>query len=268
MNFQFIKPSGFLAQYIRHYWILEADASDGEVCERIIPTGNIEWMFHYRNTFVVKSTEKIVAQPRSLVCGINCNYSDVATRGDSGVIAVTFLPKGASHFLRFPLSDIEDCSIALSDIFNSKINEVEERICIATTTLARIQIIEQFLTTCFRPVNTNDVLLITKGVEIINSSKGQIKASELSKKLIITNKTLERKFSIYLGKTPKQFIKIVRFQGVIQYLSNIDHKHLTQLTYDNGYYDQSHFIKDFKNMSGYTPSEFLAMGPCHADYFE
>jgi len=268
MNFQYIKPSGFLAQFIRHYWILEADDSDGEVCERVIPTGNIEWMFHYRNTFVVKSPGQQLIQPRSIASGINCNYSDVVTRGESGVIAVTFLPLGASHFLRFPLTDIEDCSVSLSDIFSSAIKEVEERICTASSIHERIRIIEQFLKSCFKPVKTNDVPLLEKGVELINQSKGQIKAFELSKKLLLTNKSLERKFSVYLGKTPKQFIRIVRFQGIIHHYSHIGHQYLTPIAYDNGYFDQAHFIKDFKSMSGYTPKDFFALGPCQADYFE
>jgi AraC-like DNA-binding protein len=40
------------------------------------------------------------------------------------------------------------------------------------------------------------------------------------------------------------------------------------LAYENGYFDQAHFIKDFKSLSGYSPKEFLALGPCRADYFE
>ena len=216
MNFQYIRPSGFLAQYIRHYWILEAEASDGEVCERVIPTGNIEWMFHYRNPFFVKNSGEQIAQPRSLASGISCNYIDVATRGESGVIAVTFLPGGASHFLRFPLSDLEDSSVSLSDIFNSRIKETEERFCIACSNEERIKIIEQFLMDCFKPAKRNDLLLIENCVEIITQSRGQIRSSDLSKKLSVTNKSLERKFSSYLGKTPKQFIRIVRFQSVIQ----------------------------------------------------
>lgn len=268
MNFQYIRPSGFLAQYIRHYWILEAEASDGEVCERVIPTGNIEWMFHYRNPFFVKNSGEQIAQPRSLASGISCNYFDVTTRGESGVIAVTFLPGGASHFLHFPLSEIEDSSVSLSDIFSSRIKEIEERVCLASSITERIMVIEQFLRDCFRPAKNNDVLLIEKCVEYITQSRGQLRSSDLTGKFSVTNKSLERKFSSYLGKTPKQFIRIVRFQGVIQNLSGIGPKDLTRFTYDNGYFDQAHFIKDFKSLSGYTPKEFLALGPCHADYFE
>ncbi len=269
MRFQIITPSGFLAQYIKHYWVLEAEDSEGEVCERVIPTGNIEWMFHYRKTFVIKSAGGLIHQPRSLISGLNSNFFDVTTCGDSGVIAITFYPHGASHFLNFPLSKIEDASIDLRDIFKLKeIKEIEEQICAANSLIERIKIIERFLISCFKPIKTNDLLLIKRGVELINQSKGQINASELSKKLLLTNKSLERKFSALLGKTPKQFMRIVRFQGIILDFSSSGNKHLTQLAYDNGYFDQAHFVKDFKDLSGYTPKEFLALGPCRADYFE
>ncbi len=167
----------------------------------------------------------------------------MATSGESGVIAVTFYPHGTANFLRFPLSEIEDASINLEDIFNITGKETEEQ---------------------------NDFLLIKKGVELINQSKGQINASELARKLLLTNKSLERKFSTLLGKTPKQFIRIVRFEGAILNLSKPGKpgdEYLTQMTYENGYFDQAHFAKDFKSLSGYTPKEFLALGSCNADYF-
>jgi AraC-like DNA-binding protein len=267
MTFQYITPSKFLSQYIKHYWVLEAEDSDGRVCERIIPTGIIEWMFHYGKTFIVKSPEAEKFQPRSFVSGINSHYTDVSTRGESGVIAVTFYPHGASQFLGFPLSEIENVSIDLRDIFCAEIRDVEEQICAASSLMERIGIVEQFLLSRFQPMKTNDLLLIKESVNLINQSKGQIFASDLSKKLLLTNKSLERKFSVLLGKTPKQYIRIVRFQGVIDRLSNPQNWKLTQLAYESGYFDQAHFIKDFKTLSGYTPKEFLSLGPCHADYF-
>lgn len=266
MRFQYIKPTGLLARHIRYYWILETDDSEGEICERVIPTGNIEWMFHYRKTFVVKNKVPVY-QPQSMVSGINSNFFDVATRGESGVIAVTFYPHGAANFLRFPLSEIEDTSINLEDIFNIAGKETEEQICLARSQAERIAVIEKFLLRCFNPVKDNDFRFIKKGVELVNQAKGQISASELSQKLLLTNKSLERKFSALLGKTPKQFIRIVRFQGVIQSFLNPENKQLTRLAYENGYFDQAHFVKDFKALSGYTPKEFLALGPCNTDYF-
>lgn len=268
MHFRYIQPSVLLAPYIKHYWILESDATDGEVCERVIPTGFIEWMFHYKNTFVMKGSKQPVKQPRSLVSGINSNYTDIATCGESGVVSVTFYPHGAAHFMRFPLSEIEDSSIDLCDIYQSKVKEVEQQICLANSLAERIGIIEGFLLNCFRPIDKYDEMLVKKGVAIINQSKGQINAAKLSESLLYTSRSLERKFSVLLGKSPKQFIRIVRFQKIIEHFSKAGNINLAQIACENGYFDQAHFIKDFKDLSGYTPGEFLALGPCHADYFE
>ena len=223
-------------------------------------------MFHYRNTFVQNSTGVLLYQPRSLVSGININYSDVSTDGESGVIAVTFYPVGAACFLPFPLYEIEDRSVALADIFYSKIKDIEEQICLAQTNATRIKIIEKFLTSCFNPAKSNEYQAIKKGINLLKLSGGQISSSKLSEELFISTKTLERKFAAYVGKTPKQFIRIVRFQRIIGLLSQTKITSLSQLALDNGYFDQAHFTNDFREMSGYTPKEFLALGPCNSDF--
>jgi len=268
MRFLYIKPNSVLSQYIRHYWVLEASDSDGEVCERVIPTGNIELMFHYKKPFIIKGEGKGKEQPRTIISGISSGYSDVTTRGESGVIAVTFYPHGACNFFKFPLLEIENLSLSLSDIWSDKVRYIEEQIEEAETLASRISIIERFLSGYLTPVYNNEIKILKTGISIINGCKGQITTTQLSSKLYLSGKSLERKFSAFLGKTPKQFIKIVRFQEVVRSLSTPGRKSLTDLAYENGYFDQAHFIKDFKSLSGYTPGEFIGLGPCHSDYFE
>ncbi|MBN1118667.1 MAG: AraC family transcriptional regulator, partial [Bacteroidales bacterium] len=74
-------------------------------------------------------------------------------------------------------------------------------------------------------------------------------------------KTLERKFAKYLGKTTKQLIKLIRFQEVLHDFGCTNELNLTEHAYNNGYFDQSHFIHDFKSYTGYTPKEFSAKYP-------
>ncbi len=70
-----------------------------------------------------------------------------------------------------------------------------------------------------------------------------------------------------VGKTPKQFIKIVRFQNILNTFSVANSVSLTEIAYASGYFDQAHFIKDFKSFSGYTPKDFFANHQCQSDYF-
>jgi AraC-like DNA-binding protein len=264
MKFKIVSPSGFLRKYIKYYCFMDSDTHDGDVTERVIPTENIQLMFHYKNPFVVyNKTGSATRQPRSIVSGLSNTFSDVSTFGDAGVVFVLFHPAGACHFFEFPLVHIENKSINLSDIFTTEISQVEDDLFLERSIAGKILVIEKFLTKKFSPIPSYDDLIIQNGVDYIRHCKGQINAGILSDKLSTTSKTLERKFSRYLGKTPKQVIKLIRFQKVITDLSTIQYSNLTEYAYRNGYFDQAHFIKDFKEYSGYTPKEFIAKYSSH-----
>jgi AraC-like DNA-binding protein len=90
-------------------------------------------------------------------------------------------------------------------------------------------------------------MLSTKGTTPINS----IVKKDLSRRQV------ERKFFGSVGISPKKLGKIIRLQAVLKMLLNGQSENLTRLAYDNAYYDQAHFTKDFKEFTGTTPKEFL-----------
>lgn len=262
MNFQIVQPDGFLKNFIRHYCFMESDIIDVNITERVIPTENIQLMFHYKDPFVVHhSHNAITKQPRSILSGLNDSFSDVSTSGETGVAFVSFYTTGACHFFNFPLSEIENQSVDMSDISGMQMRNTEELLYYAKSIKEKVSVIENFLISRYSPISSHDSLLIQKGVETIKKCKGQISTTVLSEMLLTTPKTLERKFSRYLGKTTKQMIKLLRFQGVLQDFSLNKNCTLTERALNNGYFDQSHFIHEFKMYSGYTPGEFAAKYP-------
>lgn len=241
---------------------MESASYEEDIMERVIPTENIQLMFHYKNPFVVHhSDNSILKQPQSIISGLSDTYSDVSTNGETGVVFISFYPTGACHFFNFPLSEIANQSIDMSDILGSEIKQIEEFLYYTNSVNEKISVIENFLIRRYSPIPSHDNLLIQKGIDIIKNHKGQINASTLSGSLSITSKTLERKFSQYLGKTTKQVIRLMRFQEVLKDFSKNKDLILTERAYNNGYFDQSHFIHDFKTYSGYTPKEFAAKYP-------
>ncbi|MCK9304638.1 MAG: helix-turn-helix transcriptional regulator [Bacteroidales bacterium] len=241
---------------------MESDTYDADVMERVIPTENIQIMFHYKNPFVVcHSGDSVVKQPRSIISGLSDNYSDVSTAGETGVVFVSFHPTGACHFFNFPLSEIENLSVDLTDIFYHEIRQIEELLYLKETVREKITVIENFLIGRYSPIPLHESMLIQKGIQIVKKCKGQTNAKYLSDCLYSSPKTLERKFAKYLGKTTKQIIKLIRFQEVLHDFSNVKELSLTEHAYNNGYFDQSHFIHDFKSYTGYTPKEFSAKYP-------
>ncbi len=269
MNIQYFKPTGILSNFIKYYWLLETDNLDGIISERVIPTGNIELMFHYKKSFLVKhnNSSLTIPQPQSFISGIDSSYADVFTRGESGMIAVTFYPLGACNFFAFPLHEIENRNVDLGCICKSEIKSMEERLGENYQTQERIRIVEEFLYNRLSLIENQDIAILKEALHFINQSRGQINASNLSGRLSVTTKSLERKFGAYMGKSPKQFIKIVRFQHIINNFSKEEKSQLTRVAYDSGYFDQAHFIKDFKSFTGYAPKEFFTNHQCVSDYF-
>lgn len=262
MQFRFIQPHKTLQNYVKHYCFMESEACEADVSERVIPTESIQLMFHYRQPFVVLEKNRIVShQPRSIISGLSNTFSDVSTYGYTGVVFVAFQPAGACMFFRFPLSEIENQSVDMKEFFNKEISEVEEQLFLFNNFEERATIIDLFLLNKMEEVKSHDFLLIRESMRLIKQSHGQTDSYKLSSALYTTQKNLERKFSSLIGKTPKQFIKIIRFQSVIDDISTRRNINLTELAYRNGYADQSHFIRDFKAFSGFTPKEFISRYP-------
>ncbi|MDX9883943.1 MAG: hypothetical protein RBS73_17930 [Prolixibacteraceae bacterium] len=75
MRYQFVQPSPALALYVKHYWMLEINSSDGQVSERVVPTDSVQLMFHYKRPFVVTTPDrKTSRQPQSMVSGLSNSY--------------------------------------------------------------------------------------------------------------------------------------------------------------------------------------------------
>jgi AraC-like DNA-binding protein len=258
MFIRYFQPSGFLKNYIKHYCFMEISACEGDVMERVIPTRHMQLMFHYRQPFAgVQSDKSLIVQPRTVVSGLSSTFSDVTTQGEAGVVFVTFYPAGACHFFKFPLHDLEDKSIDMADVAGNSIRETEEKLFEKHTPEERIEVIEAFLRDRFNPVPQYDYDLIRAGVGLIHDQGGKISSLQLAGKLCVTPRSLERKFAEYVGKSPKQFIRLIRFEKIITDFSQYKNINLTGYAYQNGYFDQSHFIRDFKMLSGLTPREYL-----------
>lgn len=122
----------------------------------------------------------------------------------------------------------------------------------ATTDRQRIKIVEQFFLSQLKDIQTDK--LFVEAVKLIYQSNGTIRVKELNEKLCISQSPFEKRFRKVVGTTPKKFTSIVRFNTVLDSLSKA--KSLTEICYENDFFDQAYFIKDFKHFTGQTPENF------------
>ena len=166
---------------------------------------------------------------------------------------VYFTEVGFTHFSSHPANELFNLSLSLDDIFEKgKVNEVEEKLALSFTDKQRIKVVEQFLLTQLKDIETDK--LVVEAVKLIYQSKGTIRIKELNEKLFISQSPFEKRFRKVVGTTAKKFASIVRFNSVLDKMKET--KTLTEICYENNFFDQAHFIKSFKKFTGDTPQNF------------
>ncbi|MEZ4749026.1 MAG: helix-turn-helix domain-containing protein, partial [Calditrichia bacterium] len=118
-------------------------------------------------------------------------------------------------------------------------------------------VIAEYFNELLKNASINPDYRIKLAINLILKSSGTISIKELRDKLCVAERTLERHFLREIGVTPKQFAKIIQFRSAMEQMTEADYVNLTEIGYDNGFADQSHFIRSFKRYTGKTPKEFL-----------
>jgi AraC-like DNA-binding protein len=128
----------------------------------------------------------------------------------------------------------------------------------SSETEKQIEIITNFIIELVKSSSSNPDNTIKFVVSTIINSKGTIPIRKLREQFFITERTFERRFAKEIGVTAKQFSKIIQFSFSLNQLKESDYTTLTNIAYDNGFADQSHFIRSFKTHTGQTPKEMLS----------
>lgn len=254
-TFNIFFPSPILAPYIRYYWTLEIDDIT-KVSERVVPTGCIQLIFH-RGSRMISLTDSGL-QPQAFICGQSTGFTDIVSTGRVSMVVVVFEPYGAKPFFRMPMSEFRAQSVSVHDI--------EDKLLYTIDNLTAIDLIEQFLIKKMYTAKEYNYKRLLPVIETINH-ENEINITALSEISCLSYKQFNRIFSEYVGTNPKEFFRIVRFQRALHILQNNRQMNMTTLAFECGYYDQPHLIKEFKAISGYTPTEYLEACAPHSDYF-
>jgi AraC-like DNA-binding protein len=259
MNYQTFHPQPDLESLVKCYWTLEVPFDKDAAKQRIVPDGCIEMIFMLGDDVKRYTTEQeFIIQPRAMVIGQITEPFVIQPTGHVNTFAVRFYPYGFANFAATTIKHLANKETPLNLVFGNEVAGVlEHSIISAPSTKHRIEIAEDFL---LRRLNdratidsivksTVDAILASQGSESINS----IVSNDLSKR-----RQLERKFFSQVGLSPKQLGKVIRLQTALKMLLSQQSESLTRIAYDSNYYDQAHFIKDFKEFTGTNPKDFLA----------
>ncbi len=250
------EPNTELAAFVKCYWTLESAKENTPLKNTIIPDGTMKLIFHYGDTYKhhPNNNESIVL-PKCFLIGQLTRPYVVEPLGVTGSFVVRFHPNGFLPFSTIPIKEMENTAVSLHQLFGEEGTEIGEQILNAGSTFERINFIETFLLNRLTSKQTID-MIVKSTIETILSANGQFSVNEHSLQNNINRRQLARKFSSTIGLSPKQLSKTIRIQATLKKLLTKEVTSLTDLAYDNEYFDQAHFIKDFKEFTGLTPKEF------------
>lgn len=251
MNSSLHTPKAFLQPFIHGYRIIENEV---ERVNRVLPGTSLVMAFRYKGQVSYLNSNMKEPLSSAMVSGLRKSGRLINYARDTGNILVIFKEMGAHMFFAEPLSELFEHSVALNNFVSYKnVSVLEEQLAEAENNAQRIDHIEQFLIT--KLCKNKSDLLISAACEKIHAAVGNLRIKDLANTLCISQDAFEKRFRRAVGVTPKQFSYIIRMRSVFQ--TGVTKETLAEAAFNAGYFDQSHFNKDFKLFTGQTPTEFL-----------
>lgn len=251
MNINAHIPTALLKPFIKTYLIIECE---NEWVSRVVPDTSLVMAFRYKGKVSYLSNDTKNDLPISLISGLRKSRRLINYSKNTANILVIFKEAGAYAFIKEPLNELFEDSVSLDNFTGYKnLSAIEEQLAAAADNTQRIYLIEQFLLS--RLYNHKTDTLILAAMERIHVTKGIIRIKDLADTLCISQDAFEKRFRRVVGVSPKQFSYIIRMRSILG--SGLNKQTLTETAFNAGYFDQSHFNKDFKIFTGQTPTEFI-----------
>lgn len=258
MDYQTFEPHSDLKSLVNCYWTLEVPKQSESQKQRIVPDGCIEMAFILGDDIKRYTSEnEFILQPRAMVLGQTIEPFYIEPTGFVKTFAVRFYPYGFANFVSEPISNLVNKETPISKLFEKEtVDNLEQKIIQAGNTKQRISIVEKFLTERLNNEKTIDKI-VKNTIDSLLSTNGSASINSILKEDLSKRRQLERNFKKQIGVSPKQLGKVIRLQTALKMLLDQKAANLTNVAYESEYFDQAHFIKDFRKFTGINPKEFI-----------
>lgn len=263
-----MKPHPQLTEFIECYWMMYSDDIIPTV-EKIIPDGFTEIIFNYKDVYQSKTGIDWQVQSPNLLAGQLTTFFYLQNTGTTGSIAVKLKPAALTQLFGLSMDQYLDKIVDLDSFPNPAFKQLKEQISILVKSAnERTQEIvkktlDEYFAICMLDAAENP---IKPCLDLIFKSNGMATVTEMAGEANIGERQVERLFKKYIGLSPKYYARIIRFNYIFQLIKSKTSS-WTEVVYQSGYYDQSHFIRDFKAFTGEDPSSYYFEEKNMANFF-
>jgi AraC-like DNA-binding protein len=269
MKLQFIQPRQELKPYISKIWLVENNLGLVNHGTLIAPNARPKIIIPFINSITTTDNGKaaICKEGDIYFIGIRDVPVTLGTpKGATGSIGLEFTTDGAYKFLNVPMYELTNNLFSFSELYGTEGKQLLHRMLENENPKQKINIIQEFLLNRLKSSERNN-LILNYSVNFISSLHGIASIKQLEKKTGYSKRYLDILFKNHLGISPKTYSTIMRFQHFYKIFGeNTSSEAAIQAALEL-YYDQSHFIKEFKRYTGYAPTRYSKLNNDFGKHF-
>jgi AraC-like DNA-binding protein len=250
MHYKQIIPPDHLKQWVRFFWAFETDGEVSHVlnpladgCPGIIFQDASDGQFH--------DTAKHL-MPEIFLYGQTISCSPLSLNGKFKTVGICFYPSVLKSLFRINASELTDSCVDVTLV----IDQLREPLANSLSVSEKIETFSCRIWDIVKKMKPAADSATDFAIRRIVETNGNIQLRSLQKEMKLSERGLQRKFDQYVGISPKLFSRVCRFQASLTQFRKSNFHNLSDIAFDNGYADQSHFIRTFKEFAGFSPLQF------------
>jgi len=260
MVLRFYNPSPDLEPYIYDYVVMHNLGSGFQLPrDKFVPFFGGGMVFHFQDPTRMQRDLFDEAMPDHLLFGPQHRYSYMTPGSRFDILIVKFKLTGIYHCFGIP-PEVLLCVnyVDLKLIFGQVMDDLYQKMAQVKILEERITLLEAFIRhqlSLRKRVEVNG--LVDYAVRRIIAARGCGKMAAIFEDAGVDDRTFRRNFQLKVGISPKLFARVVRINGVLHDMDNMPHVEIGDIIHNYSYFDQAHFINDFKDIVGETPSSYI-----------
>ncbi len=254
-----------LSRIVKCFWQIDSHEDPSIQREKIIPDGYPELIFHYGDMYKTNINGIWQEQGQDLIAGQITNHFFIENTGICKIFAIKFQPWALTELFKIPMFQLTNKVVNVPQDVLEILNPIKEIAISSASFDKKVTQIERWFENL---ISVSDIEFSKelKAVDLMITNNGRDNLKTIQNQTGISERKLERYFKKHIGLSPKSYSRIIRFSYIFQLVQE-DTIDWADIVYVSGFYDQSHFIKNFKEFTGEHPSKYQFFEENIANFF-